>query len=109
MAHDEGSAQRIREILAEYESVVEQKMFGGLSFMLRGNFACGLTKADLVVRVGPDRFDDALTHPHTRIMDFTGRPMKGWIYVNPAGYESDKDLMYWVQQGVDFALSLPAK
>lgn len=110
MAHDEGLAQRIRELLVDYEHIlVEKKMFGGLSFMLQGNFACGLTKDDLVVRVGPEQYEEALAHPHAREMDFTGRPMKGWVYINPEGYEADEDLTNWVQQGIDLALSLPPK
>ena len=110
MAHDEGLAQRIRELLVDHDAVlVEKKMFGGLSFMLQGNFACGLTKNDLVIRVGPERYEEALAHPYAREMDFTGRPMKGWVYINPAGYEADEDLATWVQQGVDLALSLPPK
>ena len=110
MAYDQGLAQRIRELLIEHEhTLVEKKMFGGLSFMLQGNFACGLTKEDLVIRVGPERYDEALEHPHAREMDFTGRSMKGWVYVNPEGYEIDESLAQWVKQGVDFALSLPPK
>jgi len=110
MAYAEGLAQRIRDILAEQQlTPVEKRMFGGLSFMLQGNFACGLTRDDLVVRVGPGRYAQALAHPQVREMDFTGRPMKGWVYVNPDGYESDEDLAAWVQQGIDFALSLPPK
>ena len=77
--------------------------------MLRGNMACGVNKDDLIVRVGPARYEEALAQPHTRVFDMTGRPMKGWIVVTPDGYESDDDLKDWVQQGVDFALSLPAK
>ena len=110
MTHDKGLAQRIRELLVAYDQIlVEKKMFGGLSFMLQGNFACGLTKTDLVVRVGPERYAEALAHPYAREMDFTGRPMKGWVFVSPEGYEADGDLAVWVKQGVDFALSLPPK
>ena len=110
MAYDAELAQRIRNLLAEYDEVlVEKKMFGGLAFMLQGNFACGLNKEDFVVRVGPGRYAEALEHPQARPMDFTGKPMRGWVYVNPAGYESDEYLAQWVQQGVDFALSLPPK
>jgi hypothetical protein len=110
VAYDEGLAQRIRDILVEQDlRPVEKNMFGGLSFMLQGNFACGLTKDDLVVRVGPERYAEVLAHPQAREMDFTGRPMKGWVYVNAEGYETDENLAAWVQQGIDFALSLPPK
>jgi hypothetical protein len=110
MTYDTNLAQRIRDLLADYDSIlVEKKMFGGLAFMLQGNFTCGLTKEDLVVRVGPEKYAEALEHPHTRPMDFTGKPMKGWVYVNPPGYETDEYLAQWINQGVAFALSLPPK
>ena len=109
MAYDEGLAHRIREELVELAGLDEKKMFGGVGYMLRGNMACGVNKDDLIVRVGPARYEEALAQPHTRVFDMTGRPMKGWIVVTPDGYESDDDLKDWVQQGVDFALSLPAK
>jgi TfoX/Sxy family transcriptional regulator of competence genes len=109
MAYDQELSQRIRELLADQEDVVEKQMFGGIAFMVRGNVACGLTKQDLLIRIGPERNDEALAHPHARPMDFTGKPMKGWIYVSLEGYETDKELAHWVQQGVAFALSLPPK
>ena len=109
MAYDEGLAHRIREELVELPGFDEKKMFGGVGFMLQGNMACGVNKDDLIVRVGPARYEEALAQPHTRVFDLTGRPMKGWVVVTPDGYESDADLTSWVQQGVDFALSLPAK
>ena len=84
-------------------------MFGGVGFMLQGNLACGVNKEDLIVRVGPDSYEEKVVRPHARPFDFTGRPMKGWVMVGPGGYESDSDLRYWVEQGVDFALSLPPK
>lgn len=109
MACDEGLAQRIRDVLADLPGLVEKKMFGGVGFMVRGNMACGVNGADLIVRVGPERYENALAIPHTRPFDFTGRPMKGWVMVSPEGYEADSALESWVQQGVDFARSLPAK
>lgn len=109
MAFDEGLAQRIRELIEEQPGFEEKKMFGGIGFMLRGNMACGVNKDDLIVRVGPDRYGGALAQPNARVFDLTGRPMKGWVTVAPSGYASDRDLVGWVQQGVDFALSLPPK
>ena len=109
MAYDETLAQRIRELLADKHSVVEKKLFGGIAFMLRGNMACGIVKDELMVRVGPERYDDALARPHARPMDFTGRPMKGMVYVGPEGLRSDADLAGWVRRGVEFAATLPAK
>jgi len=109
MAYDEGLTQRIEEILGDRPDLVAKKMFGGVGFLLRGNMACGVNKDHLVVRVGPDHYETVLAQPHVREFDITGRPMTGWVLVEPAGYESDEDLGNWVQQGLDFALSLPPK
>ncbi|MCH7488478.1 MAG: TfoX/Sxy family protein [Chloroflexi bacterium] len=109
MAYDEELAERIRAALADRTDVSERKMFGGLTFMLRGNMCCGVEKENLMVRVGPDAYDEALAQPGARLMDFTGRPMKGMVFVGPEGYESDDGLAAWVERGVAFALSLPAK
>lgn len=109
MAYDEALAQRVRAALDELPGLVEKKMFGGIGFMVRGNMACGVNKDDLIVRVGGDRYEEALSEPHVRPFDLTGRPMKGWVTVRPPGYKADSELRRWVQQGVGFALSLPAK
>jgi len=108
MAYDEGLAERIRGLLGDVPAVNERKMFGGLSFMVQGNYACGVADT-LVVRVGAENHDQAIAEPFTRIMDFTGRPMKGWIYVDPPGYQDDVDLAHWVRLGVEYARSLPPK
>ena len=85
-------------------------MFGGLAFLLDGNMAVGITNtSELMVRVGPNGEDEALTDPHARRFDMTGRPMKGWILVEGAGIENEAELNAWVRQGVEFARSLPAK
>lgn len=109
MAYDEGLAQRIREVLSDNPEIKEKKMFGGLAFMLNGNMACGLTKEDFIVRVGPETYDETLAKPYARKMEFTGRPMKGFIAVETEGYEDDKALANWVKQGLNYARSLPAK
>ena len=109
MAYDEGLAERIRAALAARTGVIERKMFGGLTFMLRGNMCCSVEKTNLMVRVGPGAYDEALAQPGARLMDFTGRPMKGMVFVGPDGYDSDDDLAAWVERGVEHALSLPAK
>ena len=109
MAYDEGLAQRVREHLAEDRRVTEKKMFGGLAFMVAGNMCCGIVGDELMVRVGPDAYEDALARPHARAMDFTGRAMKGMVYVGVDGVESDDDLAGWVDRGLAFAGSLPAK
>ena len=109
MPYNEQLVERVRGVLANKRSVEERKMFGGLTFMVRGHMACGVENERLMVRVGPAAYDDALGRPHAQMMDFTGRPMKGFVFVEPAGLKSDKDLEAWVQRGVDFAMSLPAK
>ena len=109
MAYDEGLAQRMREILADVPDLDEKKMFGGIGYMVRGNMACGVHGDALIVRVGTDRYEEALSVPHTSPFDLTGRPMKGWIWVSSDGVQSDDELEAWMQQGVDFTLSLPAK
>ncbi len=109
MAYDEGLAQRVREVLEEQPGLVEKKMFGGLGFMVQGNLACGVLQDELIVRVGPERYEEAVTQPHSRPFDFTGRAMKGWVMVAPDGLESDAALKDWVRQGAEFARSLPPK
>lgn len=109
MAYDEGLAQRILDVLGERDGLEPKKMFGGVGYMLRGNMSVGVHKDELIVRVGPARYEEALGRPHARPFDMTGRPMKGWVWVGQEGFEDDADLEAWVQRGVDFALSLPPK
>ena len=109
MAYDEVLAERVRQQLASREGVTERRMFGGLCLMLHGNMALGIDKDRLMVRVGPKGYEAALQRPHTRPMDMTGRPMKGFIVVPPEGISTERDLHSWVEQGVSYALSLPPK
>ena len=110
MAYDEELAHRVREQLAEEAAVTEKSMFGGLAFLVGGNMSVAVSgRGGLIVRVGPDGEDEALGLPHARPMDMTGRPMSGWVVVDPAGVRSDGDLRRWVERGVGFARSLPAK
>ncbi len=109
MAYDEALAARIRTVFEGEPAVREKKMFGGVAFMVDGNMACGVTSDELMVRVGPDNYEDALSRPHARPMDFTGRPMRGMVYVAGPGFESDQDLAAWVESGASFTRSLPAK
>ena len=109
MPYDEHLAQRVRALLAHHPALVEKKMFGGIAFMLNGNMFCGVVKDDLMVRVGAERFEEALSKPHSRPMDFTGRPLRGFVYVDPAGHGSDVALTEWVRRGLDFAASLLPK
>jgi len=109
MAYDEGLAERIRGVLDERKDVSEKRMFGGLAFLIQGHMSVGIVKDQLMVRVGPEVYDRLLEEPHARRMDFTGRPMKGFLYVTPSGFESDADLERWVSRGVAFVTALPAK
>jgi hypothetical protein len=109
MAYDEGLAERIRAALEDVAGVTEKRMFGGIAFLVRGNMGVGIVQDKLMVRVGPESYDRMLRQRHVRRMDFTGRPMKGFVYVVPAGYETDEGLARWVGAGVAHATSLPAK
>jgi TfoX/Sxy family transcriptional regulator of competence genes len=109
MAFDEGLAERIRALVGDDRSIRERKMFGGLAFLCDGNMACGIVGDELMVRVGPDAWSEALDQPHAREMDFTGRSMKGMVYVGVDGFAEDDDLRHWVERGLAHARSLPAK
>lgn len=109
MAYDEALAQRIREATGSREGVSERKMFGGIAFMLNGNMFTGVVGSDLMCRVGPERFEEALMRPGARPMDFTGRPAKGMVYVDASGYEADGALAAWVDECIAFASGLPPK
>ncbi len=109
MAFDEILADRIRRVVSGKRGITEQKMFGGLAFLHNGHMACGVAKEELMVRIGPDAYEEALALPHTRDMDFTGRPLKGMIYVDFEGYRTDPALEGWVRRGITFTGSLPPK
>jgi len=109
MAYDEKLAERVREVLRRRRGVTEKKMFGGLAFLVKGHMACGVIGDDLMVRVGADAYDAALQKAGARPMDFTGRPMKGMVYVGPRGHRRAPSLRAWVEQGVSYAKSLPPK
>jgi len=109
MAYDEKLAERVREVLRRRRGVTEKKMFGGLAFLVKGHMACGVIGDDLMVRVGADAYEAALQKAGARPMDFTGRPMKGMVYVGPRGHRRAPSLRAWVEQGVSYAKSLPPK
>jgi TfoX/Sxy family transcriptional regulator of competence genes len=109
MAYDEGLAQRIREALANDDGLSERRMFGGIAFMLHGNMAVGISGDELMVRMGPEAYDDALAQPHTRVFDMTGRVMRGWVVAAAEGIADDAALGEWVRRGADYAQSLPPK
>jgi len=109
VAYNEQLAERIRVIIGKGPGISERRMFGGIAFMLNGNMFCGITRDDLMVRLGPDRFEEALASPAARPMDFTGRPMKGMVFVGPDGYGTDEKLRGWVEETLEYARRLPAK
>ncbi|MFG2973889.1 TfoX/Sxy family protein [Streptomyces sp. NPDC048331] len=109
MTYDEGLAQRIREQLGERPDITEKRMFGGLSFLLGGHMSVGVVGDELIARVGPDRAEEALARPEARPMDFTGRPMRGWVTVAGPALAEDSVLRHWVTTAVAFACTLPPK
>jgi len=109
MAFSEPLAGRIRDALARKEGVEEKKMFGGVGFLLQGNLLVGVWKESLIVRLGPDGYEDALKEPHVKEFDITGRPMKGWVLVEPDGVEDDDQLKDWIQRAVKFVGKLLRK
>ena len=109
MPYDEKLAERVRGVLGHHRGVTEKKMFGGLCFLVNGNMACGVQKENLVVRVGHEHYERALSKPGVRPMDFTGRALKGLVYVSPPGCRTTASLKTWVELGARFARSLPKK
>jgi catechol 2,3-dioxygenase-like lactoylglutathione lyase family enzyme len=108
VAYDEDLAGEVRAALPHDAGVTERQMFGGLAFMLGGHMFCGVVKDSLMVRLAPEAADRALDEPHVRPMDFTGRPMKGMVFVDPAGLHGDA-LRQWVDAAASYARSLPPK
>jgi TfoX/Sxy family transcriptional regulator of competence genes len=100
MSYDAALAERIRRRLAQRSDVTEKQMFGGLAFLINGRMSVGVAKNELMVRVGKDAHEAFVSRPGARTMDFTTRPMRGWIAVAPEGFASDTDLRTWIDQGV---------
>ncbi len=109
MAYDEDLAERVREAFSGILDVEEKKMFGGLCFMMAEHMCCGVEKDRLMARVGPQRYDECLKKAHVREMDFTGKPMKGMVFVEAGGLVSDEDLGEWIRICMDFVVGLPPK
>ena len=110
MAYDADLAQRLRELLAGEEGISEQKMFGGLAFLLHGNMSVAASgQGGLLVRVDPADTDACLARPHAALMTMGGRTMAGWITVSAEGLGTRRQLAAWVDRGVAFAASLPPK
>jgi len=109
MSYDAQVAERVRRTLSERGDVVEKRMVGGLSFMVNGSMCCGVTGSALMVRVGREGYRWALAQPHVRPIEFAGRPLAGFVCVEPDGYQNDAALTMWVQRGIDFVSALPPK
>ena len=109
MAYNEQLAKRARDILKTQKGFSEKKMFGGLCFLLNGNMCCGVEKDNFMVRVGPQQYEKVLSLKYARPMDFTGRPLKGFVYVDAQGVKTKTALRKWIQYGISFAGSLPGK
>ena len=109
MAYDEGLATRLRDLIGDETGLAEKKMFGGLAMLLHGNMAVGVHGESLIVRTDPAQQADLLVEPGARVFDLTGRPMKGWLLVDPAGIAEYDDLRRWTDRGVTYARSLPPK
>ena len=109
MAFDESLAERIRTTLARKKGIESKKMFGGIGFLLNGNICVGVWKDSLIVRLEPDETEEVLKEAHVKVFDITGRPMKGWMLVEPGGIADDVSLKDWIQRAMTFVGKLPKK
>ena len=109
MPFDETLADRIRQVLGRTKGIAEKKLFGCWCFLLHGNVCVGVWKQSLIARLDSDDYEDALKEPFVKEFDITGRPMKGWVAVEPGGIEDDEKLKDWLRRAVKFAGKLPAK
>jgi hypothetical protein len=110
MAHDEDLADRVRELIGSEPDLTEQRMFGGLAFLIGGNMSVAASgQGGLLVRVDPEQSGALLEQPHTRPMEMRGRAIDGWLRVGDAGIGTKRELERWVRRGVAYARSLPPK
>ena len=109
MSYDQELSGRVRKIIHEEKGFSERQMFGGVGFMLHGNMCCGVNQTNLIVRVGLEAYDASLSENNVKVFDMTGRPMRGWVVVEPRGITDESNLQAWVGRGVSFARSLPPK
>ena len=109
MPYSKSLAARIRQALAGTGGIVDKKMFGGVAFLLHGNMLVAVWNDSLIVRLRPEEGENALSEPHVRQFDITGRPMKGWVMVEPDGLDSDAQLRDWIERALNFVRTLPAK
>lgn len=109
MAFDPVLAARVRAALGDAGEVVEKRMMGGICFMLDGHMCCGVNGSDLMIRTGPERHAELVSRPHARPMDFTGRPLKGFVWVAGEGLPTPGSLDDWIDLAVRFVRTLPAR
>jgi hypothetical protein len=109
MAYDEALAGRIRDALGGTKGVTEKLMFGGICFMLHDNMLCGVSKEDMIVRVGAEAHDASVKQPGARVFDFGPRPMVGMLFVSPTGTKKTGDLKKWIDRAMAFVSTLPPK
>ncbi|MDZ7767142.1 MAG: TfoX/Sxy family protein [Melioribacteraceae bacterium] len=109
MAHNELLEIRLRDLFSDVKGSSEKKMFGGIAFFINGNMSCGVHKDHLIVRVGPEKYEKALSDPVAKEFDITGRPMNGWIMIAASVLTPDEVFKKWVSLGLEFAESLPKK
>lgn len=109
MSYSRQLADRVRHTLGKQRGLVEKRMFGGVVFLLRGNMLVGIWEQSLIARLGPDAAAQALQEPNVRAFDVTGRPMRGWVMIDPDGLERDADLAAWLARAQEFVETLPGK
>ena len=109
MSYDDKLGARVIECLQRKRDITRKKMFGGLCFLLHGNMLCGIVGDKLVARVRPDAYEELLTRKHVEPMTFTGKPMKGMLYILPGGTRTRSSLEAWLSRSMEFVKSLPRK
>ncbi len=109
MAYDEQLEKRLDSLIVKRNDFHKQKMFGGVGYLLRGNMCFGIWKDQLILRLGEQQASSGLKKQHVKMFDITGRPMKGWLMVEPAGIKTERALKQWVSQAIDFVVQLPRK
>ncbi len=109
MAYNEHLAQRIRDALAGDRAITERKMFGGIAFLRHGHMFAGILDSSLMARVGQASHADSLGRKHVRPMDFTGKPMKGYVFVDAPGIRTEAQLRFWLERCRQFVATLPPK
>ncbi len=109
MPYNEGLLIRVLKLLGKTNQIEQKKMFGGVCILLNGNMLCGVESTRLMLRVGPEKYEFALAKKHATKMDFTGKPLTGFVFVNEAGYKTDRDLKRWIDLGLSFVSTLPPK